>query len=135
MFLFRVPDSERVSLRLVGKNGKKVDMAGEVMKLILKMTEINEKEEYSDSYSKALANALKDAVTRPPYNRPTTKATLLAIARFFKVSRGFTVEKWSPQGKQESSKSEPPLDPRTHTLFKTVRQRLDELEGGGETHS
>ena len=117
-----------LGLALVGKNGKRQEMENGIFTVILALAGFDSKEEYSDSDAKALAIALKSAVTRPPYNRRTTKSALLGTARFFKACRGFTVEKWSPHRQRGPSKGEMPRDPRTYALFKTVRHRLAEME-------
>ena len=101
-------------------------MEEEVFTTILRLGQINRKRVYSSSEAKTLENALKGAVTHHPYNRQTTKATLLGIARFFRTCGGFTVEKW-----RLSPTVAPPdeeLPPKLRELRETIRRRLEELD-------
>jgi hypothetical protein len=117
-------------LFLVGRNGKKQGMEDSVFKIILELADLERRSEYSESNAMALAKALREAVTRPPYNGTTTRSSLLGVARFFQSCRGFTVEEWKPQLHRGPSKSEPRMDSRRKAIVETVRRRLDELERG-----
>ena len=121
-----------MAIVLLGKNGKKQVMDTKVFEIILEITKTDSRKEYSDVEAKALNEALREAVTHYPYNRQTTKAALLGVARFFRACKGFTVEEWRPSAQLESSNEKPLVDPRVRELRETIRQALTELEKRNE---
>ena len=122
-----------LALVLLGKNGKKQGMDNEVFEIILKITKTNSQKEYSDAEAKALNEVLREAVTHYPYNRQTTRAALLGVARFFRTCKGFTVEEWRPSAQPESSNEKPLVNPRVRELRETIMRKLAELEKRNES--
>ena len=122
-----------MAIVLLGKNGKKQVMDTKVFEIILEITKTDSRKEYSDVEAKALSEALREAVTHYPYNRQTTKAALLGVARFFRTCKGFTVEEWHPSAQPESSNKKLLTDPRVRETRETIMRALTELEKRNES--
>ncbi len=110
--------------RLTAKSGKTEEMENEMWEAILSITGTERQNEYTKTEAKRLAKAVSEATKHYPYNRITTKSTLLSIGRFLRSSEGFAVEERHPQRKHASPRGKLVVDNETRAKLKELREYL-----------